>query len=125
MADTDKKWTLLHEPETVVTGTKEVMKGGRPHILASFENPTEGRHGAMWIPKDQLKEVSGVLKSPNVKVATGLANKAAGKLGGKLGMYGAIKGAIEGAETLRKLKTGAYDLTPEGTTKLKKGYVES
>ena len=53
------------------------------------------------------------------------AAKAAGKLGGRLGMYGAIKGAFEGAETLRKLKTGAYDMTVEGGAKLKKGHVES
>lgn len=50
---------------------------------------------------------------------------AAGKLGGKLGAYGMIKGVVEGAETLRKMKSGAYDLTPEGSTKLKKGYTES
>ena len=49
----------------------------------------------------------------------------AGKLGGKLGMFGVIKGVVEGADTLRKLKSGAYDLTPEGTAKPKKGVVES
>jgi len=48
-----------------------------------------------------------------------------GKMGGKLGAYGIIKGVVEGASTLRKLKSGAYDLTPEGTAKPKKGVVES
>lgn len=49
----------------------------------------------------------------------------AGAMSGKLGIYGAIKGALEGSKTLRKLKTGAYDLTPTGEPVLKKGLIES
>lgn len=52
-------------------------------------------------------------------------SQAAGKMGGKLGAYGMVKGIVEGADTLRKLKSGAYDLTPEGTAKPRKGVVES
>ena len=62
---------------------------------------------------------------PPTMAARARAARAAGKVGGRLGMYGAIKGAFEGAETLRKLKTGAYDMTVEGGAKLKKGHVES
>jgi hypothetical protein len=120
----ETKWTLRHEPDVVVVGSREEMKGGRPHVLAKFEKPTEGRFGNTWIPKDQLKEVVGVLKKMESK-ASSSASKAGKNLRGKLGMYGAIKGALEGAKTLRKLKTGAYDLTPTGEPVLKKGLIES
>ena len=62
---------------------------------------------------------------PPTMAARARAARAAGKVGGRLGMYGAIMGALEGAQTLRKLKTGAYDMTVEGGAKLKKGHVES
>jgi len=70
----------------------------------------------------EVKKPRWNAKSSNLKAKFG---GAAGKLGGKLGAYGMIKGIVEGADTLRKMKSGAYDLTPEGGTKLKKGYTES
>ena len=66
----------------------------------------------------------GNLEGSRQSLSNSLRSKA-GKLGGKLGAYGMVKGIVEGAETLRKMKSGAYDLTPEGTAKPKKGVVES
>ena len=98
MADTDKKYNLVHEPETTVRIHKEAIKGGQPHALVEFDNPTDGRFGKLWIPKDQLREMSGVIKDVATK-ATSLASKAANKLG----VIGAISGAFQAKEDLKAM----------------------
>ena len=72
---------------------------------------------------ESRQSFSNSLKAAGSKL--GKLGKVAGKAGGALGMYGIIKGVVEGAETLRKLKTGAYGVSPEGTAVPRKGIVES
>ena len=60
MADEEKRYTLIHEPETVVKGYKTVIRNDREYVHAEYETPTEGRFGKLLIPKDQLKELGGL-----------------------------------------------------------------
>jgi hypothetical protein len=105
-------------------GRGAILPPPHPRSLSerAKSSPKAARDSARASALEGMKKAS---KGSLAGKAMGAVGRLGGKLGGKLGMYGAIKGAIEGADTLRKLKSGAYDLTPEGTAKLKKGYEES
>jgi len=132
----DKRTQQHHLQSREFTKTQEVPGAGRKDLGRSTLNVIKSESGKSGggslmalAKKRQAKGHSIAGKPGNLDGSrNSLSNRLkgiGGKLGGKLGMYGIAKSVIEGASTLRKLKSGAYTLTPEGTAKPKKGVVES
>lgn len=111
--------------------TNTIRREQAPGLLGSFTEPKGGSLAKLAKERAARGEPIAGLRdnsdgSRNFKSnALKKAGKIGGKLGGKLGVYGTLKSIVEGVDTLRKLKTGAYDLTPEGTATPKKGVIES